>query len=194
MSSCGKTASPCIRSGVGGPDPNPSCTGEGKAQNRRDPSTKAGSVDPRAGTVTRLSWVTSAVIGAPAVLRSSGAVRRRSGTTPAVVTPQRDHQLARHCHDGDAADAALEVADPLAEPAAQLAFGLMAQPQPGELDRERAGTAVAGFADALLAPALAAVVRRAGQPEIAADLAAIVEGAIEYLVDQLLAADRGRCP
>src|SRR5713101_6033957 len=49
---------------------------------------------------------------------------------------------------------------------------------------------LAGLADALLAAAFAAVVRRAGEPEIATDLAAIVERAIEHLVDQLLPADR----
>jgi len=43
---------------------------------------------------------------------------------------------------------------------------------------------------ALLAAAFAAVVRRAGEPAIATDLAAIVERAIEHLVDQLLPADR----
>jgi hypothetical protein len=42
---------------------------------------------------------------------------------------------------------------------AQVAVGLMAKPQPGELDGERAGAGVAGLADALLSAALAAVVR-----------------------------------
>ena len=42
------------------PDPNPSCTGEGKAQQRREPSTSNGIVEPWVGTVTRLSWLTSA--------------------------------------------------------------------------------------------------------------------------------------
>jgi hypothetical protein len=64
--------------GCGGPDPDLSCTGEGKAQKRRDPSTKAESEDPSPDSVTRLSWVTSAVIGAPALFRGSGASRRRS--------------------------------------------------------------------------------------------------------------------
>ena len=35
-----------------------------------------------------------------------------------------------------------------------------------------------------------AVVVSAGEPEIAADLAAVVKGAVEHLVDQLLAADQ----
>ena len=59
---CGSTASPCIRSGARTRYPNLSCTGESKAQNRRDPSTKTVGLVPRLGTVTRLSWVTSAVI------------------------------------------------------------------------------------------------------------------------------------
>jgi len=50
----------------------------------------------------------------------------------------------------------------------------MSYPKPGELDRKLAGAPVAGLADALLAAAPSAVVRCAGEPEIAADLAAIV--------------------
>src|SRR6266550_7702984 len=53
------------------------------------------------------------------------------------IAPQRHHQLARQRYDGDLADAALGLADPLAEPAAQFALGLMSQPQPAELDRGR---------------------------------------------------------
>src|SRR5207249_7373275 len=57
-------------------------------------------------------------------------------------------------------------------------------------DGNLARTSIAGFADALFAPALSAVVGSAGEPEIAADLAAVVKGAVEHLVDQLLAADQ----
>src|SRR6202158_4748315 len=89
-----------------------------------------------------------------------------------------------------APDAPLHVAHPLAEPAPQLALGLVPEPQPGELDRELASAPVAGLADALLAVALAAVVGCSGEPEIAADLAAVVERAIESLVQQLPPADR----
>src|SRR5436190_18606317 len=63
--------------GCGDLDLNLSCTGEGKAQKRRDPSTKAESEDPSPGSVTRLSWVTSAVIGAPAFAKGLGASQRR---------------------------------------------------------------------------------------------------------------------
>src|SRR6266481_436249 len=65
----------------------------------------------------------------------------------------------------------------------------MAEPQPGDLDRHRASAAVAGFADALFAHAVAAVVGRSSQPDIAADLAAVVEVAIEHFMDQSLPAD-----
>ena len=62
------TASPCIRSGSRARNPNPSCTSEGMAQKRRDPSTKRSVSGPRVGTVTRLSWVTSAVIGSRPII------------------------------------------------------------------------------------------------------------------------------
>src|SRR5882672_6055065 len=186
---CGNTASPCIRSGSVARNPDLSCTGEGKAQQRRDPSERAGHVRPWVTTVTRLSWFTSAVIarGRLQARTQHGAGGHHAGLE---ITPERHHELAGERHDGDAPDAALDVAHPLAEPAAQGAVGLVPKPQPGELDREFAGAPVAGFADALVAPAVAAVVRRAGEPEIAAKLAAIVEGAVEYLADQLLSADR----
>ena len=76
--------------GSGGPDPDLSFTGEGTAQNRRDPSTKAESEDPSPGSVTRLSWVTSAVIGAPAFVRGLGASRRplAQGRFPDSATAQ----------------------------------------------------------------------------------------------------------
>ena len=93
-------------------------------------------------------------------------------------TPQRDHELACHRHVGNTAYPALHVADTLAEPLAQFAVGLMLQPQPGQLDGNLAGPFVAGFADALFAPARPAVVGRAGEPEITADLAAVVEVAV----------------
>src|SRR6266850_17292 len=124
--------------------------------------------------------------------RSAGRVQHRADRhyTGVEITPQRHHELARHRDDGDPPDAPLDVAHPLAEPAAEFAVGLMTEPQPGDLDRRLASAAVAGFADALFAHAVAAVVGRSGQPDIAADLAAVVEVAIEYFVDQSLPADR----
>ena len=104
--------------------PNPSCTEcRGKAQKRRDPSTRTVGV-PWVGTVTRLSWVTSAVIVARplfARLEHGAGGHQADGQ----VAPQRNHELACHCHDGDAADPAFGVADALAEPLAQFALGLM---------------------------------------------------------------------
>lgn len=125
---CGRHRINLYPVGCGDPNPDLSCTGEGKAQKRRDPSTKAESEDPSPGSVTRLSWVTSAVIGAPRSLEAWA--HRRAGWHEAgfQIAPQRHHQLARQRYDGDLADAALEVANPLAEPAAQLAVGLVPQP------------------------------------------------------------------
>src|SRR5215211_4494286 len=80
----------------------------------------------------------------------------------------------------------LDVADPLAEPAAQLAVGLMLQPQPGKLDRHRSCAVVAGLANALLTTAAATVVWRIGQSNAAADLTAVLEVTIEHLVGQNL--------
>jgi hypothetical protein len=54
---CGNTASPCIRSGARTRYPNLLCTGESKAQKRRDPSDRAGRSSPWVTAVTRLSWV-----------------------------------------------------------------------------------------------------------------------------------------
>jgi hypothetical protein len=104
--------------------PNPSCTGcRGKAQKRRDPSTRTVGV-PWVGTVTRLSWVTSAVIVARplfARLEHGASGHQADGQ----VAPQRNHELACQRHDGDAADPAFGVADTLAEPLAQFTVGLM---------------------------------------------------------------------
>src|SRR5712691_7529672 len=187
---CGNTASPCIRSGSVARNPDLSCTGEGKAQQRRDPSEGAGSVVPWMTTVTRLSWFTSAVIarGRLQARTQHGAGGHHAGLE---ITPQRNHELARERHDGDPTRPALEVAHPLMEPAGQFAARLVSDPQPGELDGELAGAAVAGFADALIALAGATVVGRPGQPDIAADLAAIVERAVEHFIDQPLSADHG---
>jgi hypothetical protein len=124
---CESTASPCIRSGTRPRYPDLSCTGESKAQKRRDPSTTTVWVNPGWVTVTRLSWVTSAVIarGRSEARTQHGAGGHHAGRQ---ITPQRHHELARHRHDGDAPDASLDVAHPLAEPAAQLALGLVPEP------------------------------------------------------------------
>src|SRR5580658_5422530 len=171
------------------PYPNSSCTGEGKAAKRRDPSEKAGWLGPWMRTVTRLSFVMSAIIGRG---RSQAGAQYGAGGHHAglEISPQRHHQLAGHRHDGDASNAPLDVAHPLVEPNGQIVVGLMSDPQPGEFDGELSGAMITGFADALVALAVPAIVGHPDQPEVAADLAAIVEGAIEYFIDQPLPADR----
>lgn len=107
--------------------PDLSCTGEGKAQQGRDPSERAGRLLPWMTTVTRLSWLTLAVIGRGRLRTRTqhGADRDDAG---GQVAPQRYHQLARQRDNGNAPDASFEVADPFAEPARQCAIGLMNRP------------------------------------------------------------------
>ena len=66
------------------------------------------------------------------------------------IAPERHHQFAGQGDQGDLADTALQGAHTLDEPPAQVAVGLVAEPQPCELDGERAASGVAGLADALL--------------------------------------------
>ena len=107
--------------------PDLSCTGEGKAQQGRDPSERAGWLLPWMTTVTRLSWLRSVVIARD---RSQARVQHGAGGNDAggQIAPQRDHQLARQRDNGDPADASLEVAHAVAEPARQCAVGLMNYP------------------------------------------------------------------
>ena len=107
--------------------PDLSCTGEGKAQHRRDPSVGAGRLCPRFSTVTRRSWLTSAVM---ARSRSQSWTQHGADGNNAgrQVAPQRHHQLACQSDNGNSPDASLDVTHPLAEPARQGAVGLMNRP------------------------------------------------------------------
>src|SRR5450755_1161909 len=98
---CGKIRITLYPVGRDSPDPNSSCTGEGKAAKRRDPSEKAGRLGPWMTAVTRLSFVMSAIIGGGRLQAGSqhGAGGHHAGLE---ISPQRHHQLARHRHDGDA--------------------------------------------------------------------------------------------
>lgn len=58
------------------------------------------------------------------------------------IAPQRDQQLPGHGDNGDAPRAALQRADARAEPCSQRTVRLVAQPQPGELDKHCAGTRI----------------------------------------------------
>jgi hypothetical protein len=104
--------------------PDLSCTGEGKAQQGRDPSERAGCWLPWMTTVTRLSWLTSVVIARD---RSRSGTQHSAGRDNAggQVAPQRHHQLAGQGDNGNAPDASLEIAHAFAEPARQRAVGLM---------------------------------------------------------------------
>ncbi len=54
------------------------------------------------------------------------------------VSPEGDQQLASDCDDGDPPRASLQSTNACSEPGGEFAAGLIAQPQPGELDQSRA--------------------------------------------------------
>jgi hypothetical protein len=107
--------------------PDLSCTGEGTAQQGRDPSERAGRLLPWMSTVTRLSWLTSAVIA-----RGRSQTRTQHGAdgddAGGQIAPQRHHQFARQGDNGNTPDASFEIAHALVEPARQRACWLMNSP------------------------------------------------------------------
>src|SRR3981189_567445 len=100
------------------------------------------------------------------------------------ITPERHQQLARQRHDGDAADAAFRGTDTRPEPDAQIAVGLIAQPQPGEFDPGGSSLAVTSLADPLVMRHVSALERARREADITRQLAAIVEVTMEYLANQ----------
>src|SRR3981189_1382043 len=100
------------------------------------------------------------------------------------ITPERHQQLARQRHDGDAADAAFRGTDTRPEPDAQIAVGLIAQPQPGEFDPGGSSLAVTSLADPLVMRHVSALERARREADITPQLAAIVEVTMEYLANQ----------
>src|SRR5262245_61416017 len=75
--------------------PDLSCTGEGKAQQRRDPSERAGRLLPWTSTVTRLSWLVSWLTSATLLAAGykPGQHGASGGKAGGQIAPQRDHQL-----------------------------------------------------------------------------------------------------
>src|ERR1700719_5661 len=100
------------------------------------------------------------------------------------ITPKRHQQLACQRHNGDAADAAFRGTDTRPEPDAQIAVGLIAQPQPGEFDPGGSPLAVAGLADPLVMRHVSALERARREADITRQLAAIVEVTMKYLANQ----------
>src|SRR4249920_4170726 len=104
--------------------------------------------------------------------------------TGCEVAPKRHHQLARQGHNGNAPDARAGIERALPEPLAELAARLMPQPQPGQFDRGAAGARIARLANPLVAIGSAALPWTGRQPEIARDLAPVVEVLVERLLGQ----------
>ena len=77
------------------------------------------------------------------------------------------------------------------EPEGQLAFGLQAQPEPGQVDGDAADVTVAGSADAAFSGRIAALVWGRGQAHQGTDLAAVLESSPGELPGIGLGADLG---
>src|SRR4249920_2560455 len=97
------------------------------------------------------------------------------------VAPERNQQLACHGYNGDPACAPGQRADPLAEPLCQLAAGLVAKPEPCELDHGRPCARVSSPAYAPITVHTAALVGHRRDADVARNLPAVVECPIEYL-------------
>src|SRR5215207_11317420 len=110
-----------------------------------------------------------------------GALRHKADRHAA---PQGDNQLPGHRNQQDPAHPALSGAHTLVEPARQSAARLMAQPQPGQLDRGAPRPRVARLGYALVAPDPATLPWTGRKAEIAAHLTPVAEVAEEHLVAQ----------
>src|ERR1700758_2013338 len=95
------------------------------------------------------------------------------------IAPQGHDQLARQRDDGDAPGAFAGVGRASAEPAAECAVRLVAEPEPGELDCLVAGTMIASLADPLLTIDAAALPGTGCQSAVAGDLAPVAEVLVE---------------
>src|SRR5215831_4080610 len=100
------------------------------------------------------------------------------------ITPQRHNQLARQRDDGDALGAPASIGRTGAEPVAEGAVRLMAEPKPGQFDCLVASTPIACLADALLAVDAATLPGTGRQSAIAGDLAPVAEVLVEQLIHQ----------
>src|SRR5215831_9579648 len=91
------------------------------------------------------------------------------------VTPERDEQLACQGRNGDPWRAPSQSTDALAEPFCQLAAGLVAKPEPCELDHGRPCTRVPSPANAPIAVHTTALVGHRRDADVAGDLSAVAE-------------------
>jgi len=93
----------------------------------------------------------------------------------ADVLPESNEQLARQCDDHRLFETAAVAGNALLEPESERRVGLVAQPQPGELDHRRSQTRISGFRYALLTIDIAALPRRRSQSRVGSDLAPVFE-------------------
>src|SRR4051794_5631961 len=117
----------------------------------------------------------------PARTRNSRQVRPSRDDALGRVPPEGHQELPGERHDRDPADPPAPLPDALAEPDTQGGVWLVAEPEPGELDRGVAQPAVAGLRDALLALGPAALPRARRQAGVGGELPSVVEVAEQRL-------------
>src|SRR6185437_891825 len=100
------------------------------------------------------------------------------------IAPERNQQFACDCDDRNPPNTTLEFANAITEPDAQIAVGLMPQPQPRELNHHGASFGVARLADTLITAHRAALKMRRRQTDVARQLFAIVKRAVEHFADK----------
>lgn len=91
------------------------------------------------------------------------------------ITPESDEEFPGERNDSDLAGSRSAPCEPLLIPEAQSTVGLMAEPPPGDVDREPSHPAVAGSADAKLALGVATLIGRGGKPREGTHFLAILE-------------------
>jgi hypothetical protein len=107
------------------------------------------------------------------------------------VAPESDDEFSGQCDDADLSESGSTPGEATVEPECQIAFRLLTQPDPGQVDRDAADVAVAGSADAAFPGRIAALVRGPGQAHEGTDLPAILERPPRKLPGIGLGADLG---
>jgi hypothetical protein len=107
------------------------------------------------------------------------------------VAPECDDEYSGQGDDADLAEAGSTPGEAAVEPESQLAFGLEAQPDPGQVDGDAADVAVASSADTAFSGRIAALVWGRGQAHERTDLPAVLESSPRELSSIGLGADLG---
>ncbi len=89
--------------------------------------------------------------------------------------PESDGEFSCQGDDADLSESGSTAGEALVEPESQPAFGLLTQPDPGQVDGDTSDVSVAGSADAAFSGRIAALVGSPGQADKATDLPAFLK-------------------